>query len=122
MEPIIRRKLSENPVVAMIGPRQCGKSTLAAQIVAGNSRAIHLDLERPSDLRKLSDPEAFFTLHSEDLVCLDEIQRAPDLFPVLRSLVDARGRNGQFLVLGSASPDLLRQSSESLAGRFRSPS
>ena len=66
LEPLIQRKLSENPVVAMIGPRQCGKSTLAAQIVAGHSGTVHLDLERPSDLRKLSDPEAFFALHHQD--------------------------------------------------------
>jgi predicted AAA+ superfamily ATPase len=79
---------------------------------------VHLDLERPSDLRKLADPEAFFSLHRDVLVCLDEIQRVPDLFPVLRSVVDQQGRNGQFLVLGSASPGLLRQGSESLAGRI----
>jgi len=75
-------------------------------------------LERPSDLAKLQDPEAFFRLQRGRLVCLDEVQRAPEIFPVLRSILDETGKNGQLLVLGSASPELLRQSSETLAGRI----
>lgn len=111
------RALSEYPVVALLGPRQCGKSTLAKKLLSLRSRAAYLDLERPSDLAKLQDAESYFETHSGSLICLDEVQRAPDLFPVLRSVCDGRGKPGQFLILGSASRDLLRQSSESLAGR-----
>ncbi|HHD63837.1 MAG TPA: ATP-binding protein [Desulfobulbaceae bacterium] len=82
------------------------------------NRSVYLDLENPADLAKLEDPIAFFNLHNNDLVCLDEIQRAPEIFSVLRSIIDKRARNGQFLILGSAGPDLIRQSSESLAGRI----
>jgi len=114
----VKRRLKNNPVVAILGPRQCGKTTLAGQIVKKMKQSVYLDLENPSDLAKLDDPLAFFSLHNEDLVCLDEIQRAPELFSILRSIIDERARNGQFLILGSAGPDLIHQSSESLAGRI----
>jgi len=114
--------LSYFPVTAILGPRQCGKTTLAKQILTKNSRgsdAVYLDLERPSDLAKLSaDPEGYLRSLEDRRVCLDEIQRVPDLFPLLRSLCDEMERPGRFLVLGSASPELLRQSSETLAGRI----
>jgi predicted AAA+ superfamily ATPase len=113
----VQQWLRQFPAVAILGPRQCGKSTLARKVLAGFPAARHLDLERPSDLARLRDPEAFFAANAGRLICLDEIQRAPELFPVLRSVLDAGQRNGQLLVLGSASPELLRQSSESLAGR-----
>jgi uncharacterized protein len=114
----IKRRLQNNPAVAILGPRQCGKTTLAGQIVRELKQSVYLDLENPSDLAKIDDPPAFFSLHNNDLICLDEIQRAPELFVTLRSIIDERGRNGQFLILGSAGPDLIRQSSESLAGRI----
>jgi len=114
----IRERLRHNPVVAILGPRQCGKTTLAGQIIKPVKNSVYLDLENPADLAKLDDPMAFFSLHEDDLVCLDEIQRAPGLFATLRSIVDKRGRNSQFLILGSAGRDLIRQSSESLAGRI----
>ena len=114
----VKRRLKNNPVVAILGPRQCGKTTLAGQIVKKMKKSVYLDLENPGDLAKLDDPLAFFSLHNEDLVCLDEIQRAPELFSILRSITDERARNGQFLILGSAGPDLIHQSSESLAGRI----
>ncbi|MCP4601003.1 MAG: ATP-binding protein [Proteobacteria bacterium] len=114
----IKRQLEHNPAVAILGPRQCGKTTLAKHIVKKISMSVYLDLEHPTDLAKLDDPVAFLGHHENDLVCLDEIQRAPELFTVLRSVIDERGRNGQFLILGSASQDLIRQSSESLAGRI----
>jgi len=114
----IKRRLQNNPAVAILGPRQCGKTTLAGQIVKSFKQSVYLDLENPGDLAKLDDPLAFFSLHNNDLVCLDEIQRAPELFTTLRSIIDTRGRNGQFLILGSAGRDLIRQSSESLAGRI----
>ncbi len=110
--------LGNFPVVALVGARQTGKTTLAKAIGEQLDGCVILDLERPADLAKLTDPELFLQQHSERLVVLDEVQRRPDLFPVLRVLVDESARNGRFLVLGSASPDLLRQSSESLAGRI----
>ena len=115
-------RLADFPVVAVLGPRQCGKTTLIRETVASHPGVVYLDLERPSDLAKLRDPELFFNLQrsqgTASLFCLDEIQRAPEIFPLLRSLVDEERRNGQFLLLGSASRDLLRQTSESLAGRI----
>ncbi|MFL6200175.1 MAG: ATP-binding protein [Thermoanaerobaculia bacterium] len=117
----IEARLADFPVVAVLGPRQCGKTTLVQETVGGPG-VVYLDLERPSDLGKLRDPELFFTVHrsqgTASLFCLDEIQRVPEIFPLLRSLVDEERRNGQFLLLGSASRDLLRQTSETLAGRI----
>ena len=107
------------PVTAVLGPRQCGKTTLVKMIIDQNPDNIYLDLERPDDLRALSDPQTFFRLHRGKLLCLDEIQRVPELFPVIRAEVDEANVNNRFLILGSASPDLLRQTSESLAGRIR---
>jgi predicted AAA+ superfamily ATPase len=118
LEHRVRQWLDRFPAVAILGPRQCGKSTLARTVLAGFPDALHLDLERPSDQARLRDPEAFFAANTGRLVCLDEIQRMPELFPVLRAVLDAGQRNGQVLVLGSASPELLRQSSETLAGRI----
>mgnify|MGYP003676114874 FL=1 len=117
----VERTMQHTPAVALLGPRQVGKTTLA-QTLAGNRSALYLDLENPEDLLKLSDPYAFLSMHSDELVIVDEIQRSPDLFMVLRGLIDKNRRAGrkgdQFLLLGSASIDLLRQSSESLAGRI----
>jgi predicted AAA+ superfamily ATPase len=114
----INKRLQNNPAVAILGPRHCGKTTVAGQIVKKIQRSVYLDLENPADLAKLDDPLAFFSLHNDDLVCLDEIQRIPEIFSILRSIIDNRKKNGQFLILGSAGPDLIRQSSESLAGRI----
>ncbi|NBC05062.1 MAG: AAA family ATPase [Bacteroidetes bacterium] len=115
----VKHSLNHFPVTAILGPRQCGKSTLARHIISElNAEAIYLDLERPSDLKKLDDAEWFLSHQKGKLVCLDEIQRKPELFSVLRSIADEHGGNGQFLILGSASRDLIKQSSESLAGRI----
>jgi len=114
----IKQKLENMPGVVILGPRQCGKSTLAKAIISEIGGAVHLDLERPSEVSKLRDPEAFFSLNNDKLICLDEIQRVPDLFPVLRSVMDENRKNGQFIILGSASPDLIKQRSETLAGRI----
>ncbi|MDX8389478.1 MAG: ATP-binding protein [Mariprofundaceae bacterium] len=113
----ILKRRQTNPAVALLGARQVGKSTLAAMVMEQLPNAMYLDLERPSDLNKLADPEAFFQQFQHRFICLDEIQYAPELFAVLRSVIDRNKRNGQFLILGSASRELIRQSSESLAGR-----
>lgn len=118
LEPSILKSIQHFPVTAVTGPRQCGKSTLVKHLLAAYPESIYLDLERPSDLRKLDDAEWFLTSQKDKLICIDEIQRYPDLFPLIRSLVDDWNRSGCFLILGSASRDLLKQSSESLAGRI----
>lgn len=117
----IIKYLSQNPAVAILGPRQIGKTTLALEI-GKNQSSIYLDLENSEDFQKLQDPAHYLSLHADKLVILDEVQRYPDLFMSLRGIIDARRRegrgNGRFLVLGSASNELLKQSSESLAGRI----
>ena len=111
--------LGQFPAVGIIGSRQVGKTTLALMVAESRQdKAVYLDLERPSDLAKLSDAELYLRSVADSLVIIDEIQRRPDLFPVMRSLIDEQRRPGRFLILGSASPALLRQSSESLAGRI----
>ena len=113
------------PVVALLGPRQVGKTTLALEIAGKRleKKWTYLDLELESDLSKLTDAESYLKGFEGRLLIIDEVQRRPELFPLLRGLVDARKRKGektaQFLLLGSASRDLLYQSSESLAGRIR---
>ena len=117
--PAIRQSMTRFPVVALVGARQVGKTTLARSLArAAGKPVLYLDLERPSDLAKLAAPELYLEQHADKLVILDEIQRMPELFPLLRALVDSRRRNGRFLILGSASPNLVRNASESLAGRI----
>lgn len=110
--------LQNFPAVALLGPRQCGKTTLATHVCKAFERAVYLDLEKPADINKLTDPFLFFGNNSEHLICIDEVQRRPELFQHLRIILDSGRRNGQLLLLGSASRDLIRQSSESLAGRI----
>jgi hypothetical protein len=120
--PSLTAALAESPAVALLGPRQAGKTTLALEI-AQSRPAVYLDLESEADRAKLAEPELYLPQHEDKLVILDEIQRTPQLFRSLRGLIDSgrrRGRGkGRFLILGSASIDLLKQSSESLAGRIR---
>ena len=112
----LRASLRMSPAVALLGPRQCGKTTLARQL-AGTSNSTYFDLENPVDLARLSEPmTALVSLRG--LIVIDEVQRHPNLFPILRVLLDRKPIRARFLILGSASPDLLRQSSESLAGRI----
>src|SRR5947208_3509414 len=113
--------IDSNPAVALLGPRQAGKTTLALEI-AHTRPSLYLDLESPSDRVKLTDPEGYLADHEDTLVILDEVHRTPELFQSLRGLID-RGRRrgkqvGRFLLLGSASVDLIKQSGESLAGRI----
>ena len=112
----VRRALARGRIVALVGPRQCGKTTLAREIVAADSPN-YFDLEDPTSLAQLSEPmTALAPLRGT--VVIDEVQRRPELFPVLRVLADRTPLRARFLVLGSAAPELLRQTSESLAGRI----
>ena len=120
-DPLLRRRLEQFPAVALLGPRQVGKTTLALQLAA-TTPSLYLDLEASADLARVSEPSLFLQRHADKLVILDEVQRLPGLFAELRGLIDAGRRqgqaNGRFLLLGSASVELIRQSSESLAGRI----
>lgn len=120
---LVKARLARFDSVALIGPRQVGKTTLARAIVQEwAAGAKYLDLESPMDRRLLDDPVAYFSAYSEQLIVLDEIHRVPEIFQILRGQIDERrrmaGRGGKFLILGSASMELLRQTSESLAGRI----
>ncbi len=121
IEAELKNALSRSPAVVLLGPRQVGKTTLAKQIVQQWPGAIYLDLEKSADLRKLDDSGGFLRQHTHALTVLDEVHRVPRLFAELRSIIDERRANGagiaQFLLLGSASLDLIQQASESLAGR-----
>ncbi len=107
------------PVTGIIGPRQVGKTTIAKELANMiNKSSIYLDLENPRDQIKLSDPVLFFESHINDCIILDEIQLMPDLFSIIRSMVDLKRTPARFIILGSASPVLIQQSSQSLAGRI----
>ncbi len=112
------------PAVVLLGPRQVGKTTLAREIASkGKTPSVYLDLERPVDRRRLEDADAFLRAQTGKLVVIDEIHRVPELFAILRGIIDERriagDRTGHFLLLGSAAIDLMRQASETLAGRVR---
>ena len=119
--PVLKQRLREVPAVVLLGPRQVGKTTLAKRLAEEESPALYLDLESPSDLAKLAEPELYLQAKLDQLVILDEIHRTHHLFNVLRGLIDEARRQdrraGLYLLLGSASLELLRQSGESLAGR-----
>ena len=113
----VQQYLEIFPVVVILGPRQCGKSTLVKMMSEGKPNFVHLDLQNISDLNKLTEPSLFFESNEDKVICLDEIQLAPELFAALRSEVDRNRRNGRFILLGSASRDLVQKTAESLAGR-----
>ncbi len=121
LQPLLGEELQFSPAVALLGPRQVGKTTLALE-VARNIPHVYLDLESDRDRGKLAHPELYLESHLDKLVILDEVHRAPGLFPVLRGLIDQARRSGlafgQYLLLGSASLDVLHQSGETLAGRI----
>jgi len=116
-QAIVERRLAQNPAVVLLGPRQVGKTTLAQAIAGRLPGALLLDMERESDRAAVARPELFFPTHRGRLVVLDEVQLMPGLFAALRPEIDADRRAGRFLLLGSASGELLRQAGESLAGR-----
>ena len=115
----VEKSIRKYPVVGILGSRQAGKTTLAKMIRDRMKRKVmYIDLELPSDLNKLQDPELYLSRFEDALVIIDEIQRMPSIFPLLRALVDRKRTAGRFVILGSASPELIRHSSESLAGRI----
>lgn len=122
IQACLNELLDQFPAVVLLGPRQAGKTTLALAEAERRGDALYLDLELPSAQRQLDDPEAFLLAHRRRLVILDEVQRMPELFAILRGVIDQRRRDGeeagQFLLLGSASGVLLQQAGESLAGRI----
>jgi len=121
LQPVLTRELAHAPAVALLGPRQAGKTTLALEL-AKACPSLYLDLESEQDRNKLAEAELYLSRHQDKLVILDEVHRAPGLFPVLRGLIDkarrAGRKSGLYLLLGSASLDLLAQSGETLAGRI----
>jgi hypothetical protein len=119
LEKELLELLSFFPAVGVIGPRQSGKTTLARMLMERYSKkSVYLDLESPTDRNKLSEPEYFFEDNKDNCVVLDEIQRMPVLFPLLRSSIDKYRIPGRFIILGSANPAIMKDSSESLAGRI----
>jgi uncharacterized protein len=115
---LLAERLSWNPAVLLVGPRQVGKTTLARALAAAQPGGVFLDLERAADRAQLSEPELFLARHRQRLVVLDEVQLMPGLFAHLRPEIDADRRAGRFLLLGSAAGNLLHQQAESLAGRL----
>ena len=114
----VLQHLTYFPVVGIIGPRQVGKTTLAKILQQKlDIPSIHLDLELDEDLYKLNNPQIYLQMHAEKCIIIDEIQRLPSIFPLLRALIDQNRRPARFIILGSSSPELVRHSSETLAGR-----
>lgn len=117
IQTVVQGRLAAYPAVALLGPRQVGKTTLAQVVASEHEGAVVLDMERASDRAAVAQPELFFPHYRDRLIVLDEVQHAPALFAALRPEIDAQRRPGRFLLLGSASGELLRQTGESLAGR-----
>lgn len=119
IEKEILELISFFPAVGIVGPRQSGKTTLAKSISEKiDKKCIYLDIESPTDRNKLNEPELFFENNKDYCVIIDEIQRMSELFPILRSVIDKHRVHGRFIILGSATPEIMRDSSESLAGRI----
>ena len=114
----IEKDLKNYPVVAILGARQVGKTTLAKEIKKKKANSIYLDMEDVSDYTKLNEAGLYFRNNAKKLIIIDEIQLRPELFSILRSVIDEDRRNGRFIILGSASPELVNKSSQSLAGRI----
>ncbi len=119
LQPEVLKRLDHFPVVGIIGSRQTGKTTLVKQLIPLiGKECIYLDMESTGDYQKLDHPELYLEQHKDKCIIIDEVQNKPEIFPVLRSVIDRDRKPGRFIILGSASPNLLRQSSESLAGRI----
>jgi len=117
IKAFVNENLSVFPAVSILGPRQCGKSTFVKMLYQNSNGFLYLDLQNLDDLNKLGEPMLFFKANPDVTICLDEIQLVPELFSVLRSEIDRNRRPGRFILLGSASQDLIQKTSESLAGR-----
>lgn len=117
VESFVLDNLKVFPAIVILGPRQCGKSTLAKMLYSQSPNFLYLDLQSMEDRTKLNEPRLFFEANRDAIICLDEIQLAPELFSILRSEIDRDRRTGRFILLGSASRDLIQKTSESLAGR-----
>jgi predicted AAA+ superfamily ATPase len=122
IERNIRKSVEINrrvfPVTAILGSRQCGKSTFVKMLASQIPSMVYVDLQNVADINKLTDPRLFFKANEQSVVCLDEIQQLPYLFNDLRSIIDEYRTNGRFIILGSASPNLIQKSAETLAGRI----
>lgn len=118
LEAEIQRKLNRSPAIAILGPRQVGKTTLARQLKSEGQEVVYLDMENPGDQVKLTDAYSYLSSFENSRVIIDEIQLVPSLFSILRPLIDAKRTAGRFILLGSASPLLVKGVSESLAGRI----
>ncbi|WP_256002790.1 ATP-binding protein [Pedobacter deserti] len=118
LEAEIKKRISQSPAVAILGPRQAGKTTLAKNLASDDGQYVYLDMENPADQARLADAYAYLSQYEDSLVIIDEIQLMPSLFSILRPLIDANRKPGRFVLLGSASPLLVRGVSESLAGRI----
>ena len=119
LENKIHRLLQQFPSVAILGARQVGKTTLAKSIMSHLDRkSLYLDIELPADFNRLSNPQMLFEENKDRCVVIDEIQRMPELFSVIRAMIDRQRTPGRFIILGSASPGVVQGSSESLAGRI----
>lgn len=117
-ENVVRKNMEVFPAVAVLGSRQCGKSTLIKMMAENGMNMLYLDLQNRRDLARLEEPELFFRANEDKTICLDEIQLVPNLFAILRSEIDRMRRPGRFILLGSASRELIQHTSESLAGRI----
>jgi predicted AAA+ superfamily ATPase len=118
LEELLSRKLTKIPAIAILGPRQVGKTTLAKQLKSDGQDILYLDMENPNDQNKLQDAFSYLTLNQSSRIIIDEIQLMPSLFKILRPVIDAKRTAGRFILLGSASPLLVKGVSESLAGRI----
>ncbi|WP_285010102.1 ATP-binding protein [Pedobacter faecalis] len=118
LEAEIKKRISQSPAVAILGPRQVGKTTLAKNLASDDRQYVYLDMENPADQARLADAYAYLSQYEDSLVIIDEIQLMPSVFSILRPLIDANRKPGRFVLLGSASPLLVRGVSESLAGRI----
>lgn len=114
----VKENLALFPAIAILGPRQCGKSTLTKMLFKDSNTFLYIDLQNLDDQNKLKEPRLFFQANQDVTICLDEIQLVPELFSILRSEIDRNRRPGRFILLGSASRDLIQRTSESLAGRI----
>lgn len=114
---ILIKYLEIFPAIALLGPRQCGKSTLVKSL-KNDLDILYLDMQNEADLNKISDPALFFEVNSTKIICIDEIQLIPELFSILRSEIDKKRTNGKFILLGSASREIIQKTAESLAGRI----